>query len=161
MISGPSLSAIYPTSALFQTHDFTPPKKLAHEKDEISSSADDYPSVHSEHNGYKYRGAKLSSVESGPGSYIKVIASEEPSEVIAKVEPETKLPSLATGLVTDVHESVPLPSPDPYRNGTTDRAPQRRRGLTSLPPSRRLSRQGESIRQQEADEEKAHERKTR
>lgn len=163
MISRPSSSAIYPANTGFQARDVAPriSKKLAHDKDEISSSAEDYPSVHSEPSGYKYGGAKLSGVESKAGSDIKVIVSEVPSETIPKVESEMKQPMPATGLVDHISETISPPSPNRYRHGTTDRAPQRRRGLTSLPPTRRPSRLGESIRQQESDNERAHERKTR
>lgn len=160
IISRPSSSAIYPTSTRFQTHDFTPPKKLAYGLDEVSFSPKDYPSVHSELDEYKHE-AKSSSVDSRPGSEIKVIISEEPLEVTPNVEPETTRPSLATVLVDDIHEPLPPPSPQSYRHGTTDRAPPRRRGLTSLPPSYRLSGRSESIQQQEADEGTAHEHKTR
>ena len=158
MISRPS-SSVYPTSTRFHARDFTPLKRLAHDNDEISFLAEDYPpSVHSELDGYE--GAKLSSVELGPGSDIKVIVSKEPSEAIPEVKPEATQLSPAKGLLDDVHDSILPPSLEPYRRGT-DWAPPRRRGLTSLPPTYRLSRPSESTRQQEADEEAAHEHKTR
>jgi hypothetical protein len=159
MISGPSSSAIYPTTAHFQAPPRIP-KKLVRDKDEISST-EDYPSVHSELNGYKYGGAKFSNAESGPESDNKLRVSKEPSEFIPNVESETKPPLPATELVDDIRGTISRPPSDLYRHGATDHVPRRRRGLTSLPPSRRLSRLNESIRQQETDEEKGFERKTR
>jgi hypothetical protein len=154
MISGPSSTPFYPANARLQAPSRIP-KNLVHGKGRMSSSAEDHPSGHSERNGYKCGGAKSPNAESGPDSDIKVRVSKDPSEVIPEVESETKPSMPTTGLVDNIRE------PDSYHHGTTDCLPKRRRGLTSLPPSRRLSRLNEGIRQQETDEEKAYERKAR
>jgi len=152
MISGPSLD----------TRDFAPQisGKLMHDRDEILSSAEDYPSVQSDRKGYKYAETRLSDVELGPKSENKPDAPKEPSD-IPEVELEAKQPAPAIGLVDDIREPAFPFSPEPYRHATFDRVSKRRRGLTSLPPSRRLSKMSESVRQQEADEERAHERKAK
>jgi hypothetical protein len=145
MISGPSLSATYPTKSHVQARDFAlrKPKQPAIDKDGFSST-EDYPS---EPNGSKHEGPKLSSAEIG----------SEPTKVIPELESETKPSTSATETAEDTHEATfPVP-PDPH----IGRVYRRHIGLTSLPPSYRLSRLSEDIRQREADEDKAHERKTR
>ena len=157
IISGPSLSATYSTSTHLQASDFVPkvPPKIGHDKDEISSSAEGHPSTHSE---IKNQGAKLSSAESGLESDIKIIVSKEPSVTSSKLE--RRLSTSATKSADDMREPTSPMSSDPSRHDTADHVPLRRRGLASLPPSR-LSKLSGSIRKQEADEEKSHERKAR